>query len=95
MKPLQTRWLLLTIFAASIGGTFQYGFNLSIINAPTTFIQNFINETWTERYGTQLESWVITLIWSFIVVAFSVGGFVGALIAGPMAIRFGRYELQG
>ncbi|XP_072353759.1 solute carrier family 2, facilitated glucose transporter member 11-like isoform X2 [Scyliorhinus torazame] len=93
MKPLQTRWLLLTIFAASIGGTFQYGFNLSIINAPTTFIQNFINETWTERYGTQLESWVITLIWSFIVVAFSVGGFVGALIAGPMAIRFGRRNL--
>ncbi|XP_072353768.1 solute carrier family 2, facilitated glucose transporter member 11-like isoform X3 [Scyliorhinus torazame] len=92
-QQLQTRWLLLTIFAASIGGTFQYGFNLSIINAPTTFIQNFINETWTERYGTQLESWVITLIWSFIVVAFSVGGFVGALIAGPMAIRFGRRNL--
>ncbi|XP_072353799.1 solute carrier family 2, facilitated glucose transporter member 11-like isoform X2 [Scyliorhinus torazame] len=87
---LQTRWLLLTIFAASIGGTFQYGFNLSIINAPTTFIQNFINETWTERYGTQLESWVITLIWSFIVVAYSVGGLFGSLLAGPMAIRFGR-----
>ncbi|XP_078082216.1 solute carrier family 2, facilitated glucose transporter member 11-like [Mustelus asterias] len=87
---LQIRCLLLTIFAASIGGTFQYGFNLTIINAPTTFIQNFINETWTERYGTQLENWVITLIWTFIVVAYSVGGLVGALIAGPMAIRFGR-----
>ncbi|XP_078082217.1 solute carrier family 2, facilitated glucose transporter member 11-like [Mustelus asterias] len=93
-KQLQIRCLLLTIFAASIGGTFQYGFNLTIINAPTTFIQNFINETWTERYGTQLENWVITLIWTFIVVAYSVGGLVGAFIAGPMAIRFGR-EILG
>ncbi|XP_078083067.1 solute carrier family 2, facilitated glucose transporter member 11-like isoform X2 [Mustelus asterias] len=90
---LQIRCLLLTIFAASIGGTFQYGFNLSIINAPTTFIQNFINETWTERYSTHLENWVITMIWTFIVVAYSVGGLVGALIAGPMAIRFGRRNL--
>ncbi|XP_038647910.1 solute carrier family 2, facilitated glucose transporter member 11-like isoform X1 [Scyliorhinus canicula] len=89
-KLQQTKWLLLTIFAASIGGTFQYGFNLTIINAPTIFIQNFINETWTERYGTQLESWVITLIWSFIVIAYSVGGLIGSLIAGPMAIQFGR-----
>ncbi|XP_067911336.1 solute carrier family 2, facilitated glucose transporter member 11-like isoform X2 [Heterodontus francisci] len=90
MLELQIRSLLLTIFAACIGGTFQYGFNLTIINAPTTFIQNFINETWTERYGTQLESWVITLLWSFIVATYSVGGLVGALIAGPMAVRVGR-----
>ncbi|XP_041058567.1 solute carrier family 2, facilitated glucose transporter member 11-like isoform X2 [Carcharodon carcharias] len=94
MELLQIRCLLLTIFAASIGGTFQYGFNLTIINAPTTFIQNFINETWTERYGMQLEGWVITLLWSFIVAAFSIGGLVGALITGPMAIRFGRRNLM-
>ncbi|XP_072443329.1 solute carrier family 2, facilitated glucose transporter member 11-like isoform X3 [Chiloscyllium punctatum] len=89
-KLLQIRYLLLTIFAACIGGTFQYGFNLTIINAPTTFIQNFINETWIERYGTKLESWVITLLWTFIVAGYSIGGLVGALIAGPMAVRFGR-----
>ncbi|XP_078410082.1 solute carrier family 2, facilitated glucose transporter member 11-like [Cetorhinus maximus] len=89
-KLLQIRCLLLSIFATSIGGTFQYGFNLSIINAPTTFIQNFLNETWTERYGMHLESWVITLLWSFIVVAYAIGGLVGSLIAGPMAIKLGR-----
>lgn len=31
----QGRVLLLTICAAGIGGTFQFGYNLSIINAPT------------------------------------------------------------
>eukprot|EP00061_Rhincodon_typus_P014715 g41934.t1 len=90
MFELQIRYLLLTIFAACIGGTFQYGFNLTIINAPTIFIQKFINETWIERYGTQLEKQVITLFWTFIVTGYSVGGLVGALIAGPMAVRFGR-----
>uniref|UniRef100_F8WBK0 Solute carrier family 2 member 11 n=1 Tax=Homo sapiens TaxID=9606 RepID=F8WBK0_HUMAN len=32
---IQGRILLLTICAAGIGGTFQFGYNLSIINAPT------------------------------------------------------------
>lgn len=27
--------LLLAMFAACIGGTFQYGYNVSVINAPT------------------------------------------------------------
>uniref|UniRef100_UPI00398F198A solute carrier family 2, facilitated glucose transporter member 11-like isoform X3 n=1 Tax=Pristiophorus japonicus TaxID=55135 RepID=UPI00398F198A len=89
-EMLQSRGLLLTIFAASIGGTFQYGFNLTIINAPTTYIQKFINETWTKHYGTQLESGVITLLWSITVATYFVGGLVGALIAGPMAITCGR-----
>uniref|UniRef100_UPI00398E9567 solute carrier family 2, facilitated glucose transporter member 11-like n=1 Tax=Pristiophorus japonicus TaxID=55135 RepID=UPI00398E9567 len=89
-QQLQNRGLLLTIFAACIGGTFQYGFNLTIINAPTTYIQTFINETWTGRYGTHLESRVITLIWSIIMATYSIGGLVGALIAGPMAITCGR-----
>ncbi|XP_032899535.1 solute carrier family 2, facilitated glucose transporter member 11-like isoform X1 [Amblyraja radiata] len=87
---LQIRGLLLTIFAACIGGTFQYGLNLTIINAPTIFIQKFLNETWIERYGRPLENGVITLLWTIIVTAFSVGGLLGAVIAGPMAITFGR-----
>ncbi|XP_073860260.1 solute carrier family 2, facilitated glucose transporter member 11 isoform X19 [Macaca fascicularis] len=33
---IQGRILLLTICAAGIGGTFQFGYNLSIINAPTS-----------------------------------------------------------
>ncbi|XP_077149571.1 solute carrier family 2, facilitated glucose transporter member 11 [Ranitomeya variabilis] len=82
--------LLLTMCAAGIGGTFQYGYNLTIINAPTNHIQKFVNATWRERYGSELDSWKITLIWSIIVSVFPLGGFMGALLAGPMAIRLGR-----
>ncbi|XP_067406057.1 solute carrier family 2, facilitated glucose transporter member 11-like [Emydura macquarii macquarii] len=87
---LQGKVLILTICAAGIGGTFQYGYNISIINAPTTYIQTFINETWLERTGAPLESSVILLVWSFVVSVYSLGGLTGALIAGPMAIKLGR-----
>ncbi|KAK6483457.1 solute carrier family 2 [Huso huso] len=73
-----------------LGGTFQYGYSISIINAPTMYIQTFINETWLERTGTPLESHLITLLWSIIVSVYPLGGLIGALIAGPLAVQFGR-----
>uniref|UniRef100_A0AAY4A8D5 Major facilitator superfamily (MFS) profile domain-containing protein n=1 Tax=Denticeps clupeoides TaxID=299321 RepID=A0AAY4A8D5_9TELE len=84
------RTLALMVPSAAIGGTLQYGYNLSIMNAPTTYVQNFINETFTDRWGVRLNVYQVTLVWSFIVSIFSLGGLTGALIAGPMSIRFGR-----
>ncbi|XP_005396471.1 PREDICTED: solute carrier family 2, facilitated glucose transporter member 11 isoform X1 [Chinchilla lanigera] len=82
--------LLLTICAAGIGGTFQFGYNLSIINAPTWHIQEFTNETWQARTGGPLPDHLILLVWSLIVSLFPLGGLCGALLAGPMAIQLGR-----
>ncbi|KAK2915120.1 solute carrier family 2, facilitated glucose transporter member 11 [Channa argus] len=82
--------LVLMVASAAIGGTLQYGYNLAIMNAPTTYIQTFVNETFLERWDIQLENYQVTLVWTIIVSIFSFGGFVGALIAGPMTIRFGR-----
>ncbi|XP_035389465.1 solute carrier family 2, facilitated glucose transporter member 11 isoform X2 [Electrophorus electricus] len=84
--------LTLTVCAAAIGGTFQYGYNIAIINAPTTSIQKFINETCLERWGTALTSSKVTLTWTLIVSAFSLGGLLGSLLAGPMAIHCGRRQ---
>ncbi|XP_069476019.1 solute carrier family 2, facilitated glucose transporter member 11 isoform X1 [Ambystoma mexicanum] len=89
-KLLQARVLMMTACAAGIGGTLQYGYNLTIINAPTMHIQKFVNQTWLDRTGNVLESSIITLIWSIIVSVYPLGGFIGALLAGPMAIRLGR-----
>ncbi|XP_036678959.1 solute carrier family 2, facilitated glucose transporter member 11 isoform X6 [Balaenoptera musculus] len=86
----QGRVLLLTICAAGIGGTFQFGYNLSIINAPTSHIQEFTNETWRMRTGWPLPDQLVPLLWSLIVSLYPVGGLLGALLAGPMAITLGR-----
>ncbi|XP_015239116.1 PREDICTED: solute carrier family 2, facilitated glucose transporter member 11 [Cyprinodon variegatus] len=85
-----TRTLALTVCSAAIGGTFQYGYNISIINAPTSYIQSFINDTYMDRWETPLDIPQVTLVWTLIVSAFSLGGLLGALLAGPMAVRFGR-----
>ncbi|XP_039644117.1 solute carrier family 2, facilitated glucose transporter member 11-like [Perca fluviatilis] len=84
------RTLALAVCSAAIGGTFQYGYNISIINAPTSYIQSFINDTYMERWGISLEAPQVTLMWTLIVSAFSLGGLLGALLAGPLAVRFGR-----
>ncbi|XP_039417311.1 solute carrier family 2, facilitated glucose transporter member 11 isoform X3 [Corvus cornix cornix] len=89
-RLLQNKILILTICAAGIGGTFQYGYNISIINAPASYIQTFMNTTWLERTGVPLESNVILLLWSFTVSAYPLGGLTGAVVAGPMAIMLGR-----
>lgn len=39
---LPNRSLVLAACAACIGGTFQFGYNISVINAPTTVITHHI-----------------------------------------------------
>lgn len=90
MKGEATLTLALTVFCAAIGGTFQYGYNISIINAPTAHIQRFINSTCWDRWSVSLEQRHVTLIWTTIVSSFPLGGLFGALLAGPMSVRFGR-----
>ncbi|XP_041584374.1 solute carrier family 2, facilitated glucose transporter member 11 isoform X4 [Vulpes lagopus] len=91
-RLMQGRVLLLTICAAGIGGTFQFGYNLSIINAPTLHIQEFINETWRVRTGQPLPRHLVLLVWSLIVSLYPLGGLFGALLAGPLAVMLGRRE---
>ncbi|XP_066834900.1 solute carrier family 2, facilitated glucose transporter member 11-like isoform X5 [Anser cygnoides] len=82
--------LFLAVCAVGIGGTFQYGYNVSIINAPTQHIHRFLNETWISRYRMELSPDLLTFLWSVIASIFSLGGLCGALIGGSMAIRLGR-----
>ncbi|XP_030647405.1 solute carrier family 2, facilitated glucose transporter member 11b [Chanos chanos] len=87
---IPSKSLLFAVWAACIGGTFQYGYNISIINAPTKAVQNFINKTWMERYDSEISGQFLTFLWSAIVSIFTIGGLVGASIGGTLAIRFGR-----
>ncbi|XP_038655397.1 solute carrier family 2, facilitated glucose transporter member 11-like [Scyliorhinus canicula] len=89
-KLLQGRMLLPLILVTGIGGGFQYGFNMSSINAPSTFIKKFIAETWVERFGTTLDDTAVTLLWCVIVSTYPIGGLFGALNAGHLSIKYGR-----
>ncbi|XP_061673485.1 solute carrier family 2, facilitated glucose transporter member 11b [Syngnathoides biaculeatus] len=89
-KRVPNKILLLATFAASIGGTFQYGYNVSVISAPTEYVESFINQTWTERYQIDISPNVLTLMWSTIVSVFTLGGLIGASVGGTLAIKLGR-----
>ncbi|XP_078523409.1 solute carrier family 2, facilitated glucose transporter member 11-like isoform X2 [Lissotriton helveticus] len=89
-RRVPTKNLFLAAFAVGIGGSFQYGFNVSVINAPTLYIQTFINETWEDRYQNTLDENTLTLIWSIIVSIFTLGGLIGSNIGGALAVKLGR-----
>ncbi|XP_063066432.1 solute carrier family 2 member 11, like [Engraulis encrasicolus] len=86
----QSPLLAAAIFITGIGGTFQYGFQISVLNSPSTYIKELINVTCTERYGLNLPPWQLSIIWSFVVSIFCVGGLMGALGAGRLVDKYGR-----
>lgn len=54
------------------------------------YVQNFINQTWMDRYQSNISDHVLTLLWSTIVSIFTLGGFVGAIIGGTLSVKLGR-----
>ncbi|NWH73879.1 GTR11 protein, partial [Piaya cayana] len=54
------------------------------------YIKSFIRETWLRRYGSSPSEEIITLMWSFIVSIYTIGGLLGSLSAGYLSVRFGR-----
>ncbi|XP_053326635.1 solute carrier family 2, facilitated glucose transporter member 9-like [Spea bombifrons] len=87
---VQYRGLFLFILVLGIGGTFQYGFNISVMNAHSPFMKAFINQTWIRRYATPIPPETLTLIWSFVVSVFSIGGLIGSTASGYFIGKFGK-----
>ncbi|KAJ6659374.1 hypothetical protein lerEdw1_019106 [Lerista edwardsae] len=82
--------LIVASLAGAFGSSFLYGYNLSVVNAPSVFIKSFFNETWTRRYNQSIADESATLLWTISVSIFAIGGLVGALIVTPAVKYFGR-----
>lgn len=55
------------------------------------FIKELVVEVCRLRYGVALQEWQVSLIWSFIISIYCVGGLLGSLVAAPLVTRFGRW----
>uniref|UniRef100_A0A4W3K8T8 Solute carrier family 2 member 9 n=1 Tax=Callorhinchus milii TaxID=7868 RepID=A0A4W3K8T8_CALMI len=87
------KWSIQLVVAALVsafGSSFLYGYNISVVNAPTVYIKVFLNESWTARFGTAMETKSLTLLWSITVSIFAIGGLVGALIVSIPVKYLGR-----
>ena len=82
-------YLVLAIFCSALG-MFQLGLNRTAMNQPQYEIEQFLNQTFKERYGIQLTKNTMSTYFSLAVSIFMVGGIVGALLAGMVANKCGR-----
>uniref|UniRef100_H0V006 Solute carrier family 2, facilitated glucose transporter member 3 n=1 Tax=Cavia porcellus TaxID=10141 RepID=H0V006_CAVPO len=80
------------VFAISIAaiGSFQFGYNAGVINAPEMIITEFINSTLSQKLGNPPSKELLTTLWSLSVAIFSVGGMLGSFSVGLFVNRFGR-----
>uniref|UniRef100_A0A8C8WP67 Solute carrier family 2, facilitated glucose transporter member 3 n=1 Tax=Panthera leo TaxID=9689 RepID=A0A8C8WP67_PANLE len=80
------------IFAISIAtiGSFQFGYNTGVINAPEMIIKDFLNNTLNNTHNNPRDEVLLTSLWSLAVAIFSVGGMIGSFSVGLFVNRFGR-----
>uniref|UniRef100_A0A8B9PX15 Major facilitator superfamily (MFS) profile domain-containing protein n=1 Tax=Apteryx owenii TaxID=8824 RepID=A0A8B9PX15_APTOW len=91
---VQFQGLFQMILVLGIGGSFPYGFHISVINYPSVHIRKFINETWIERNGSPLHPETIMLLWSFIVSVYGIGGLLGSLCCGYLTTKYRKKKCQ-
>ncbi|XP_061457242.1 solute carrier family 2, facilitated glucose transporter member 5-like isoform X2 [Rhineura floridana] len=89
-KGRMTLMLALVTLIAAFGSSFQYGYNVSVINSPELFMKDFYNETYYERKGEYMDENLMLALWSLTVSFFPLGGFFGSLMVGPMVNKCGR-----
>ncbi|KAK1346058.1 hypothetical protein QTO34_008527 [Cnephaeus nilssonii] len=83
LEEKKSNWscsLIAASLLGAFGSSFLYGYNLSVVNAPTPYIKAFYNETWERRHGHPIDPDTLTLLWSVTVSIFAIGGLVGTLL---------------
>ncbi|KAK0416680.1 hypothetical protein QR680_012628 [Steinernema hermaphroditum] len=82
--------LLFAVASVAVGSSFQLGFHIGCINAPSKVISKWINESHVHNFGREPSALVNDALWSVTVSLFAVGGILGALISGWLADSVGR-----
>nr|KAF6508077.1 solute carrier family 2 member 5 [Rousettus aegyptiacus] len=82
--------LALATLIAAFGSSFQYGYNVAVVNSPAEVMKAFYNETYYDRTTTYLSDFSLTLLWSISVSMFPFGGFIGSLMVGVLVNKLGR-----
>ncbi|XP_063072313.1 solute carrier family 2, facilitated glucose transporter member 5-like [Engraulis encrasicolus] len=91
LQGLTQYWrLYMLTFILGLGGTLQYGLQVSIMTSPAQHIQEFVNQTWLDRYEVPVGESTNTLIWSLMVSILSVGGLIGTIHSRVLPVKYGR-----
>lgn len=72
--------LSLAVFIIAFGSSFQFGYNIGVVNAPGSFIKEWIGESHLSLFGQTLDEQQETLAFSMAVSVFAIGGMVCNLL---------------
>ncbi|XP_048220177.1 solute carrier family 2, facilitated glucose transporter member 9 [Perognathus longimembris pacificus] len=86
-------WLVVASLVGALGSSFLYGYNLSVVNAPTPYIKAFYSGVWERRYGHPPDPDTLTLLWSVTVSIFAIGGLVGTVFVKMIGKALGRKSI--
>ncbi|XP_051921118.1 solute carrier family 2, facilitated glucose transporter member 3-like [Hippocampus zosterae] len=91
-KPKQKKitCFLLYCVSTAVIGSLQFGYNTGVINAPEQKLRRFFQNVSLERFNEPFSPGATTMVWSFAVAIFSVGGMLGSFSVGAMVNKFGR-----
>uniref|UniRef100_A0ABM0MDZ0 Solute carrier family 2, facilitated glucose transporter member 1-like n=1 Tax=Saccoglossus kowalevskii TaxID=10224 RepID=A0ABM0MDZ0_SACKO len=67
----------------------QYGYNVAVLPAPTEYMLDFYNQSYTSRYGEISES-TLDWLWALTAASFAVGGAIGSISAPTCSEILGR-----
>lgn len=81
--------LIFTTFIIAFGSSFQFGYNIGVLNNPKGLIVDFYKSVYTERHGDVSEG-TLTFLWSLTNAIFIPGGMAGAFLGGWLADKVGR-----
>ncbi|CEF67045.1 Sugar/inositol transporter family and General substrate transporter family and Major facilitator superfamily domain, general substrate transporter and Major facilitator superfamily domain-containing protein [Strongyloides ratti] len=85
-----TKVLVISAFGSLIGGSFQFGYNIGCMNAPSQFIIKWIKKNSYSITGHVLEQKNAETIFAIIASIYFLGGMIGSLLTGFIADTFGR-----
>ncbi|KAF7209672.1 solute carrier family 2, facilitated glucose transporter member 5 [Nothobranchius furzeri] len=89
-KGRLTAVLILATLISAFGSSFQYGYNVAVVNSPAPLMQQFYNSTYAGRFNTPMEDDLLTLLWSLSVSMYPLGGLFGSLMVAPLVNKLGR-----
>uniref|UniRef100_A0A4W3H2P3 Solute carrier family 2, facilitated glucose transporter member 5 n=1 Tax=Callorhinchus milii TaxID=7868 RepID=A0A4W3H2P3_CALMI len=89
--PGLTVVLVSATLISAFGSSFQYGYNVAVVNPPSKFMQSFYNQTYIDRNNQPMNENLLTVSWSLTVSLFPLGGLFGSLLIVPLLVdKLGR-----
>ncbi|KAM3716246.1 Solute carrier family 2, facilitated glucose transporter member [Dirofilaria immitis] len=87
-----TAKLLITGIFVVLGGGFNFGFQVSIINPMGNILQEFSAQSLESRYGIKFSEISIRLLWSFVAGILFIGAIIGATVITSISNRIGSRQ---